>query len=63
MPVIEATAVVSTTKAIAAPAPASRLRANARTDRGLPPGSKLSFGSNIRQMPVNDLSKVSMETL
>ena len=54
--------VVSTTNAIAAPAPFKRFFANESTLFGFPPGSKLSDGSNIRQIPVNDLSNVSIGT-
>lgn len=53
---------MSITKAMAVPAPARRLLAKASTLLGFPLGSKDSPGSNIMQIPVKDLSNVSMET-
>ena len=62
MPRREVMTAVITVNATAVPAPLSFSRANSRTLLGFPPGSKVSEGSNIRQMPVKDLSKVSMGT-
>ena len=57
------TSVHSATKATAAPAPLSRLLAKASMLLGLPPGWKEAFGANRRQIPVKELSKVSMGTV
>ena len=53
---------VSTRNATAMPAPTNRFRAKDSMLLGFPPGSKFSSGSNIIQIPVNDLSNSSMET-
>ena len=63
IPISEAITVVITVKATASPVPFMRWRAKASTLLGFPPGSKFSPGSNIRQMPVKDLSKTSMGTV
>ena len=55
--------VVNTTKATATFAPLNRFTAKERTLFLFPEGTKLSLGSNIRQMPVNDLSNVSIDTV
>ena len=62
IPISDVITVVKITNAIAAPAPFKRFFANETTLFGLPPGSKLSDGSNIKQIPVNDLSNVSIGT-
>ena len=63
IPISAEISVVNTTNATAVFAPRRRLIANERTLFLLPDGANSSFGSNIRQMPVNDLSKVSIETV
>ena len=62
MPKRYPTAVESITKATAAPAPASRLRAKASVLLRLPPGWKSAPGLNWRQMPVKEASNSSMGT-
>ena len=62
IPITEVIKVVSSRNTTAAAAPSSRFRANSSTDLGLPPGRKSSPGSNIRHIPVNALSKTSMDT-
>ena len=52
----------SITKATAAPAPASRLRAKARVLFRFPPGTKPSSGWIFRQTPVKERSNSSMDT-
>ena len=63
MPISEPMASVSTTKASATPMPRIRFLAKPMTLARLPPGSKFSPVSNIRQMPVNALSNSSIVTL
>ena len=62
MPIREVMQVVRTVKMIAVFAPRSLCPAKVSTLLGFPPGSKSSVGSNIRQMPVKDLSNCSMGT-
>ncbi len=54
--------VVMTTRAKAEPEPLSLFFAKLHTLLGLPSGLKSSPGSIMRQIPVNDLSKVSILT-
>ena len=54
--------IVSATNTIAVLASFSRFFANFSMLLGAPPGSKLSEGSNIRQIPVKDLSNTSIGT-
>ena len=60
MPSSEAITVVITVNATAVPAPFSFSIAKAQTLLGFPPGTKLSVGSNIKQIPVKALSKASI---
>ena len=54
---------VSITKATATAEPFILSLAKDIIDLGLPEGSKLSPGSNIRQIPVKDSSKTFIETV
>ena len=63
IPMSEVITVVIIVNATATPAPRIFSFAKATMLLGLPPGSKVSLGSNIRQMPVKELSKVSIGTL
>ena len=62
MPIRAEISVVSTTNATAAFAPFRRLMAKEKTLFCLPDGTNVSFGSNIRQIPVKALSKASIDT-
>ena len=62
IPISDEIKVVRITNVIAAPAPFNPYFANETTLYGLKHGSKFSDGSNIRQMPVNELSNVSIDT-
>ena len=63
IPMSEVITVVIIVNATATPAPRIFSLAKVIILLGLPPGSKESPGSNIRQMPVKELSKVSIGTL
>ena len=63
IPMSEAITVVITVNATATPAPFIFALANASMLLGLPLGSNVSDGSNIKQIPVKDLSKVSIGTV
>ena len=63
IPISDIATVVTTVNTTATPAPRIFSLEKDIILLGLPPGSKLSEGSNIRQIPVNDLSKFSIDTL
>jgi hypothetical protein len=63
IPISDMVTVVITVNATATPAPRIFSFEKDIILLGLPPGSKFSEGSNIRHIPVKDLSKFSTEML